>query len=155
METVQVRRPRVEPHPESYRFNDFQLVKDHTVCVLAFDSVTRHTYFLTHFRHFMTDAKQIDKARDFIDSFDDEFTRLRKQREEIMNNASDDQDMKMLLKNNAVETLLVSRIVRRGIVRTVLNREQRAAHMAEVENRREQNQISADRKKQQEAPEQK
>ncbi len=129
--------PSVEVHPEAEKYTETQLGKDHTLCVQAFDRATRQIYFLSHYRPFMEDH-QVQPARDLIDSYDMAFRRLGQQRNLILENATDDQDIATLLLNNGVETLLLSREVRRRIVREVLTREQRRAHQEAVAFRRQQ-----------------
>ncbi|MDG2013600.1 MAG: hypothetical protein P8J33_08850 [Pirellulaceae bacterium] len=139
-------RDPVEPHPESHRFTDAQLVKDHTIYVLAFDSITRHTYFLSHYRHLMS-GDQIEAARNLVDSFKPDFAELSVERETIMNGATDQADMKTLLKNNSVKVLLLSRKVRRGIMHNVYTKEQRLEYNAEFNANRKQRELKKSGKK--------
>jgi hypothetical protein len=130
---------KADVHPAVENYTTAQLSKDHTLFVQAFDSVTRHTYFLSNYGYLMND-RQIEQTRDLVDSYAEKFTRLGQQRHETLQNASSDQDIQTLLLNNRVETLLLSRDVRRQIFRNILTREQRQAHQEEVRLRRETNQ---------------
>ena len=128
--------PPVKQHPSASKFTAQQLSKDHTLFVLAFDSITRQTYFLSNYRSLMEDH-QVDLTRDLVDSYEPEFARLRNERQKILENAMDDVDVATMLKNNRIDTLLLSRKIRRGIHKTILTREQQLAHQADVKIRRE------------------
>lgn len=129
-------RTSVKPHPKTHNFTDAQLNKDHTLCVLAFDSFTRYSYFLSHYRHLMT-PEQIEKARTLVDSFEPEFSDLARERELILNTATNSTDVPTLLKNNSIEVLLVSRRLRRKIMHEIYTREQLRQYNEEYEaNRR-------------------
>ena len=136
----------VAPHPESHRFTDAQLAKDHTIYVLAFDSITRHTYFLSHYRHLMSED-QLDAARNLVDSHKSDFAELSNERETILNGATDEADIKMLLKNNSIKVLLLSRKVRRGIMHNVYTKEQRVKYNQEYEATRKQRKLKAEAQK--------
>ena len=132
-------RVKVTPHPKTSNFTDLQLNKDHTLCVMAFDSITRQSYFLSHYRHLMTE-EQIEKSCLLIDSFDSDFADLARQRELILNTATANTDVATLLKNNDIEVILTSRLVRRKIMHEIYTRKQRQQYNEEYEaNRRKKN----------------
>ncbi len=120
----------IEVHPEIGRFTEAQLGKDHTVMVLAFDSITRQTYFLSNFRHLMNE-EQVRQTRELVDSYDGRFAELRDDRARILENATDSPDVETMLLNNRVETLLLGRALRQRLFREILTREQKKLHMQE------------------------
>lgn len=136
----------VAPHPESHRFTDAQLAKDHTIYVLAFDSITRHTYFLSHYRHLMSED-QLEAARNLVDSHKSDFAELANEREIILNGATDEADIQLLLKNNSIKVLLLSRKVRRGIMHNVYTKEQRVQYNQEYAATRKKRKLKAPAKK--------
>ncbi|MGI9519951.1 MAG: hypothetical protein ACR2NP_23050 [Pirellulaceae bacterium] len=126
---------KLEPHPEVGKFNEAQLGKDHTLFVLAFDSITRQTYFLANFRHLMNDD-QVRQTRELVDSYDGRYAELRDERARILENAADGQDIDTMLLNNRVETLLMGRDLRRKLFREILTEEQQKLHLEESAERR-------------------
>ena len=125
--TVVATTASVQPHPRNADLNDFQLNKSHTLFVLAFDSTTRHKYFFTDFQLPMT-PPQIEQFRDLVDSHNLDFAKLRDQRAAILETAGDGQDVDVLLRNNRIETVLLSRKIRSIIFREVLTKEQQQQH---------------------------
>jgi hypothetical protein len=134
--STEIRRGKVEPHPRTSEFNEAQFAKHHTLCVLAFDSVTRHAHFLHNYRELLSD-EQIERVKQLVDARSSAYERLKRQRSEILQKASDNIDVATLLKNNQVETLIVSREIHRKIYRQVLNPEQRKAAADAAIRRRE------------------
>ena len=130
-------RAKVQPHPKTSSFTDAQLNKDHTLCVLAFDSFSRHNYFLSLYRHLMS-PEQIERGRALVDSFEPEFSDLARQRELILNTATDNTDVATLLKNNNIEVLLTSRRLRRRIMHEIYTREQLQKYNEEYEAEQQQ-----------------
>lgn len=129
-------------------FTAAQLGKDHTLFVLAFGAATRQTYFLTNYQGTLK-PHQISQVRDLVDLYESEYTRLRNDRSAILESALDGQDVETQLNNNRVETLLLSRQVRRRIFREILTLEQRKAHQAASRARREENKQRNERRNQQ------
>ena len=135
----------VQPHPQTSEFNQNQLAKDHTLFVVAFDSMTRQNYFLSNYQLIVTQS-QIEQVQDLVDSFELDFKRLRDQRASILETARDGQDTELLLKNNRIEIVLLSRQVHGRITREILSEEQRKRFLSEfksriaVKKRREQSQ---------------
>ena len=126
----------IQPHPQTGDFNDLQLGKAHTLVVLALDSVTRQKYFLYNYYSKLTPT-QVERARDLIDSYELDFARLRDQRAAILETARDGQGVDVLLKNNRIQTVLLSRQVRIEINREIMTKEQRQKSQAEAKAQQE------------------
>lgn len=80
--------------------------------------------------------EQIEKARTLVDSFEPEFSDLARERELILNTATNSTDVPTLLKNNSIEVLLVSRRLRRKIMHEIYTREQLRQYNEEYEANR-------------------
>ena len=124
----------VQPHPQTSEFNQNRLSKDHTLFVVAFDSVTRQDYFLSKYQWLITQS-QTEQVQDLVDSFELDFKRLRDQRASILETARDGQDTELLLKNNRIEIVLLSRQVHGSIYREILSEEQCKRYMSEYKSR--------------------
>ena len=129
-------------------FSEVQFAKDHTLFVQAFDSVTRQTYFLANYPEL--NPEQIERVRDLVDSYENQFSDLLNQRAQIMENARDGDQVELRLKNNNIDTLLLGRQVRRTIFKDIMTKEQKEAHKAKAEERKENDKLVVERRKQQE-----
>jgi len=65
--------------------------------------------------------------RQLVDSYDDDYKRLRPQRDRILNHALDGQDVQLQLNNVNVEILLTSRKISRSIYRNIMTEAQKTA----------------------------
>ena len=129
---------RVQPHPKTDTFTELQLGKDHTLFMLGADSFARRHYFLFSYARYIND-EQLQTVKLFIDSFEPGYAKLRQQRSQILLSGRDNPDLRMLLRNNRVETALLSREIRQGIVRKIFTKEQRERFKADLELRNEMN----------------
>ena len=129
-----ISNPSVQPHPRTADLNDAQLSKSHTLFVLAFDSTTRHKYFFANFPS-TNSPPQADQVRDLVDSYDKDFKKLRDQRAAILETARDGHDVDVLLRNNRIETVLLSRQVRGRIFREILTKKQQEQQLADAKAR--------------------
>ena len=82
--------------------------------------------------------EQIERGRALVDSFEPEFSDLARQRELILNTATDNTDVATLLKNNNIEVLLTSRRLRRRIMHEIYTREQLQKYNEEYEAEQQQ-----------------
>lgn len=143
----------VEPHPRTDEFSEADLKRDNVIFLLAFDSLPRQTFFCMTYQATLR-PEQIDRARDIVATFDEGFAKLRDQRAEILERASDQLDVAGMLKNNAVETAILARQVRRTIFREVLSPEQKKNHLAYFAELMEQKKRKQEEAKQRQAEQQ-
>lgn len=127
-------KPKVAPHPRIGEFTEAQLGKEQTLFVIGFDSTTRHSYFI---KEAGLEPHQFDALRQLVDSYDDDYQRLRNQRDRILNHAMDGEDVQTQLDNVNVEILLTSKRVWRSIYQNILNEEQKAVAMKRFNDRSE------------------
>ena len=133
---------RVQPHPKTDSFTELQLGKDHTLFMLGADSFARRHYFLFSYARYLND-EQRQTVKLFTDSFEPDYAKLREQRSQLLLSGHDNPDIEILLRNNRIETALLSREIRQGIVRKIFTKEQRARFKADLVLRNEMNERRA------------
>lgn len=125
LEQANSKAPKVAAHPRLGEFTKSQFTnKQHTLVLIGLDSTARHNFF---FESAELEPYQFDALRQLVDSYDDDYKRLRLQRDRILNHALDGQDVQLQLNNVNVEILLTSRKISRSIYRNIMTEAQKTA----------------------------
>lgn len=134
LEQAYSKAPKIAAHPRLGEFTKSQFTKkEHTLVLIGLDSTARHNFF---FENAKLEPYQFDALRQLVDSYDDDYKRLRLQRDRILNYALDGQDVQLQLNNVNVEILLTSRKISRSIYRNIMTEAQKAAAAERGKNTR-------------------
>jgi hypothetical protein len=129
-EARQTVRRKIEPHPQTENLKSL-LTKDHTLCILAFDSIVRENHFIVDFHGIAPHQTQL--VRDLVGSYEIEYEKLRNERSTILENAHDGDQTETALTNVSIKTLLLSKKIRKRIQREILTKKQRRSFHVEYQ----------------------
>ncbi len=116
-------RQDMEVHPDAAEFSQHKRAKNHTIFVLALDSVARENYFTSMYHSL--DPQQVERVSELIDSYSLQYSKLLKERSVILEHAVDGDNSEIALTNVYVETLLLNQLIRTRIRREIMTQQQR------------------------------
>ena len=101
-----------------------RLLKTNTLLMLTYQPDIRASSLLNTMRPFMAD-NQVKEAKQIALTYDWQFQEILRRRADILENATDDQDIKAMLMETRVETADLIQVIRSRIMEEILTPEQR------------------------------
>ena len=126
-------RQDMELHADAADLDNNRRAKNHTIFVLALDSVARENYFTSTYHSL--DPQQIERVSVLVDSCELQYSKLLNERSAILEHAVDGDNSEIALTNISVETLLLNQLIRTRIRREIMTQQQREEFNKEFEDK--------------------